>query len=500
VRVTALVVVAGYVVALLAGPSGTQLWREFGLQVTALSLITAHAVGRAVLDRANRRRLAPLAGWMGVMTLGNALANGPEAGAPPGPTSASTVVFALVFPFALVTVVRAHRGGWRPNGLGQLMEPLVSTLAIAAGFTSFLLPQAIEASDGDVLTVLTVLAFPLLDLVVVAVVVVAVARSGASPERMSGWLALGLLLFLSADWRYALGLARGDLGAGSPIDAMWVLGCAVVGLLAAAGPPSPRSTDTWGLASLGVCLISAGAAVSVLAIGTETPLPRAGVALAAACVVGALVRLLAAYLEMRGLAEAHRLARTDELTGLANRRVLHEVLDAVLLPGAEPAALLLADLDRFKEVNDTFGHEAGDRLLVAVADRLREVMPEGSTLVRLGGDEFAAVVRLTDATGGVQLARAFTEAVSTLDTPGDTVVGASVGVVETGRERGLTGGELMRRADVAMYRAKNARTTVHRYSDEPPRAQTGYATDRYATVHPVGRETIGSQWLTAPPP
>ncbi len=463
-RAAAFVAVAGYLVALIAGPPGPHPWREFGLQVTALVLIAGYAVGRAVQDRDHRGWLTPLAGWMVFMAAGNALANGPEQGSGSAPTSLSTLVFLAAYPCALLAVLNVHRGRWGVPGIGQLIEAVVSTLAIAAVFASFILPSAVEATRGGAAALFLVLAFPVFDLTVAAVVVAVVALSGSRSERMSGWLALGLALFVSADWHYALGVARGDWESGHPVDAIWVLGCAAIGLLAATGPASRRTTDSWGVASLGISLVSATAAVAVLAVGTEAHLPRAGVLLAVACVVGALLRLLTAYVDMRALVGAHHQARTDELTGLANRRVLYEVLDAVLAPHAEPTALLLADLDRFKEINDRFGHEAGDQVLVAVADRLRAVMPPDSTLVRLGGDEFAAVVRLTAETAAVTLAVTFADAVAGLQTPGETVIGASVGVVDARSEPGLTRGELLRRADVAMYRAKNAGTTVHLFT------------------------------------
>lgn len=463
-RITACVAVALYLVALLAGPRGPHPWRELGFQVTALGLIASYTAIRAVRDRENRGRLVPMAGWMVLMAAGNALANGPEAGSASGLTSLSTLVFICAYPFALAAVVQVHGGRWGVPGIGQLIEAVVSTLAIAAVFVSFILPPALETTRGGAASLFLVLAFPVFDLVVAASAVAAVALSSSRSEWMSGWLALGLALFVSADWHFALGVARGDWQTGQPVDAVWVLGCAVVGLMAAAGPAARRPTDGWGVASLGISLISAAAAVSVLAIGTETRLPRAGVLLAVACVVGALLRLLTAYLDMRALAGAHLEARTDELTGLANRRVLYEALDAVLEPGAAPAALFLADLNRFKQVNDRFGHEVGDRLLVAVADRLRAVMPPDSTLVRLGGDEFAAVVQVGTRTSAVALAREFADAVAGLDTPGDAVVGASVGVVETGSAPGLGRGELLRRADIAMYRAKHAGTVVHRFT------------------------------------
>ena len=88
------------------------------------------------------------------------------------------------------------------------------------------------------------------------------------------------------------------------------------------------------------------------------------------------------------------LAETDALTGLANRGVLQARLEAAALDAAAapPSALLLVDLDGFKQINDTFGHSAGDDCLKEVAARLRSTCADDSLIARLGGDEFAIVI------------------------------------------------------------------------------------------------------------
>src|SRR5205085_4879123 len=110
--------------------------------------------------------------------------------------------------------------------------------------------------------------------------------------------------------------------------------------------------------------------------------------------------------------EAWHRRRHDSLTGLYNRLGLLELMHTTMQTET-PRALLLLDIDRFKDVNDTLGHTAGDRLLCDVALRLATVAPTGSTLVRLGGDEFA--VWLSGGDGGVaaQLGRGIVAALST---------------------------------------------------------------------------------------
>jgi len=155
-------------------------------------------------------------------------------------------------------------------------------------------------------------------------------------------------------------------------------------------------------------------------------------------------------------------ATHDALTDLPNRAFLHERVIATLdaaAPSARSLALLLLDLDHFKEVNDTFGHEQGDALLREVAARLRGAVRVGDTVARLGGDEFAVLLPGADAAGAT---RVVADLHAALDTPlqveGQALrVGASVGIA-LGPVHGADGPTLLRRADVAMYVAKRART------------------------------------------
>jgi diguanylate cyclase (GGDEF)-like protein len=149
--------------------------------------------------------------------------------------------------------------------------------------------------------------------------------------------------------------------------------------------------------------------------------------------------------------------RHDTLTGLGNRMLLAEQTRRVLAPGL-PAAMLLLDLDGFKEVNDTLGHDAGDRLLETVADRLRSAAEPHDVLVRLGGDEF--VVLLPGVPGAAEAVAAaerirvgLRRPIVIADLPVE--VDASIGVA-LAPEHGTDLSTLLKRADVAMYDAKRS--------------------------------------------
>ncbi|MEO7503596.1 MAG: EAL domain-containing protein, partial [Sphingomicrobium sp.] len=169
--------------------------------------------------------------------------------------------------------------------------------------------------------------------------------------------------------------------------------------------------------------------------------------------------------------DAVRAARRDPLTGLANRLLVREQLEESLLAQWRSAAsdrgsaLLLVDLDRFKLVNDTLGHAIGDQLLIEVGRRLEETIGNGGSVGRLGGDEFAII--WTGETGRaalsaladriiVSLTRTYTIGAASLH------VGATIGIAR-GPVDGAREEQLMRNADLALYRAKEAGRGSHAF-------------------------------------
>ena len=153
-----------------------------------------------------------------------------------------------------------------------------------------------------------------------------------------------------------------------------------------------------------------------------------------------------------------RLALGDPLTGLANRAALLQHLGG-LLDARVPLALLFLDLDRFKVVNDSLGHSAGDELLRTVAGRLSGACRDGDLVARLGGDEFVVVAARLDEAGAVQLSdRVLRVLAAPVAMAGhELVASASLGiVVHHGPADGRDAEALLRDADVSMYRAKAA--------------------------------------------
>jgi diguanylate cyclase (GGDEF)-like protein/PAS domain S-box-containing protein len=192
----------------------------------------------------------------------------------------------------------------------------------------------------------------------------------------------------------------------------------------------------------------------------------------------------------------------DPLTGLPNRILLHDRLDQAILRAqrdGRSVALLLLDLDRFKDVNDTFGHAVGDLLLHQIAPRLQEVVRRSdrverlvpATVARLGGDEFAIILHHVEAREASAVAERLLVALRAPVPVGEhrLTVSASVGIALFPRH-GKDAGGLLQRADIAMYLAKRRHDSAALYDDE----QDAYSPGRHALVGDL-REALATQGL-----
>ena len=178
-----------------------------------------------------------------------------------------------------------------------------------------------------------------------------------------------------------------------------------------------------------------------------------------------------AHLELQAKeAQAHHLAYHDALTGLPNRAMFNDSADSALTRARHGAqmAILLLDLDRFKYVNDRFGHLAGDALIQEVGRRLVRVIGRADAVARLGGDEFAILLQEDDFARGIEptLDRILEQMRLPFEITGNQAhVGVSIGVA-VAPEYGTDRTELMRKADIALYRAKDEGRDCYRFFSE----------------------------------
>jgi len=263
-------------------------------------------------------------------------------------------------------------------------------------------------------------------------------------------------------WRpgRAVLLAAAGLAALGAALALAPLAALAIGAAAWLREPAPEPGPEFSPIVLAAILTFATVALTLLAAGQFTSLADVTVALAIVTVLTGMAR--AGLTVVERLRESHELAVTDDLTGLGNRRHLVDRLHATVEGATEAGdevALLVIDLDGFKELNDTLGHHAGDEVLRQIGPRLKELLRTDDTLARLGGDEFAVVLRpgdeATASTAGLRLRAALERS---FEVGGIRVhVDASVGIaLFPEHSRDAMG--LLQRADVAMYEAKRMRT------------------------------------------
>ena len=368
------------------------------------------------------------------------------------------------------------------NGLDRhaLLDGLV--ICIGAGLVSmtvFALP-AVRVSDRPALVSALAGIYPLLD-VVLLLLLVNLAFTTAVRQPSFRLLAAGVALLLVGDLGYATIGARGQLSGPTWLDLPF-LGCYLLFGCAALHPSMvelgravPRPVQAWSWRRLAL-LLPALAAPSVLVIlGPRSGIERVVVGVGSAVMIAVL--LVRAATAVTAYAQAQEVFRYqalhDGLTGLPNRVAITKAVEHLIAAqrvAGPPAWLFFLDLDGFKLVNDSWGHEAGDRLLVEVGRRLRAATPSGGALGRLGGDEFvvaAAAWPEEAASVGEGLMRSLMEPLQVGGA--EIIVSASLGMAEWDGES--TADALMRDADTAMYRAKTEGRRRHIVFDPSMRRQ-----------------------------
>jgi len=359
--------------------------------------------------------------------------------------------------------------GWGLDRHALLDGLIVGIGAAVASTLIFVLPALSIEGRPLVVSVISGL-YPLLDIVLVLLVANLAFTTTARPPALL-LLGLMMLMIFVGDLAYSIYGRTGKVD-GPALMALPFLLAFVLGGTAALHPTSktlaqaaPQPVQAWSLSRM--LLIGPAVAVPFLLtvlLGYETLLSRWILGLGGAAVV-ALLLLRASAAVRSNAAAQHRFehqATHDPLTDLPNRRLLAIMVERLLEDpdGRAPGDVWMfyLDLDGFKLVNDSWGHPAGDRLIIDVGARLRQALPAAATVARIGGDEFVVVQRGTEPEA-MDNARRIMECVERplriVTVEGGTaevVVGASMGIVRADRQGSAEA--LMRDADTAMYRAK----------------------------------------------
>jgi diguanylate cyclase len=334
------------------------------------------------------------------------------------------------------------------------------------------------------------LAYPISDLVLLTLTVLVATHARQASRSGLGLLAAGLGSLALADSGFAYLTALGKYATGSPVDAGWFGGFLLIAAAAYSATAEPGEADGARLslesrtkALLPYIPASLGLAVAVTAELTG-PRQRASLIAATLVIAALLGRQLLAVMDNRRLVgelvyaqqELRYQAFHDPLTGLANRALFTDRLrHGIELHRRDlrPLSLLYCDLDGFKAVNDTLGHEAGDQVLRAVAERLRAVTRPGDTVARMGGDEFAILIE--DGGNAIAVAARVLDALSQPAPVGfETVsLAVSIGIADlSSSEPPSQPAVLLHRADAAMYHAKrNGKGFAVTWTDQLESAQ-----------------------------
>ena len=466
-RVFAAAVAATYVLSLAAhglGAAGVLATLAVGGKVVFLLGLVGLLVWRALLTRDDRAAWLCFAGAVAAYSVGAA---GYEVASRSGPVvarpawfDAGFITFYALLGGALLLLLRSRV---RRLSAGAWLDGVVTGLTAAAFAAAFALGDSLHDAGSTL-----VIAYPIADLLVLVLIAGALAVIGGGAGGSWWWLTGGAAVFVLTDTVYAYQVLHGSYVVGGPLDAGWGVAFLCFGMAACQYPRLGVGSRRDGIRALIVPGVCALAALVLLLQGNARPGDLLAGVLAFGAVLAALTRTALTFREVQALADSRRQARTDELTGLPNRRSVFEALDAAgeRLAAGESVAVLVLDLDRFKEINDSLGHVVGDALLRQVGPRLGGQLREGDLLARLGGDEFVVLafdVGTEDATRlaerlRAQLCRPF--AVGGMDLGVDASVGVAVGPGHSGDPA-----ELMQLADLAMYSAKADRAGVAVYEE-----------------------------------
>ncbi|WP_199509380.1 GGDEF domain-containing protein [Nucisporomicrobium flavum] len=376
----------------------------------------------------------------------------------------ANVLYLAQYVLVAAALVRLTRRRTPQRNTAALVDTAI--LAVGAGvlWWVFLILPTVSAPGVDTLDRVAATAYPVMDLCVLTVAVRLMLNGGARQPAYQLLLAfLGLTLL--GDTTYGLLTLSGSFADGGWADGIWLLSYVALGAAGLhpsmrhiADPAEPRSGSTpYRLLLLGTATAMAPAVLVVQTLRGEGQSDLVVVGASAVLFLLVLVR-------MAGLIAAQRrLAITDALTGLHTRRFLTEQLRLESERAArhgESFALLLIDVDHFKGVNDTYGHPAGDQVLVEVARRLRSACRGGDVVARFGGEEFAVLAGATGPDDLAGLAERIRTGMSRepvlVDGRTPVTVTISIGGTAAVPPHRVTADTLVTVADAALYTAKRA--------------------------------------------
>lgn len=470
------VYLVGYLTSLMT--QGSEPWPIFGAWSVAGFEVVASTlcIARGVTRRSGRVVALTLGFGLLMWSVGDLVLTAEGGAAAPTPSLAD-IFYLGFFPLTYVAFVIFMRGEVRRLATPSWLDGAVAGVGAAAVCAAFAFPRIQSLAGGNAAATVTNLAYPVADLLLLTLVVG--GSTLMSGRRKAPWILMagGITINVVGDSANLFASSWGRPGV--VLNAIaWPVSLL---LLSMSVWLQPRPSNPLTLQKPGTFLIpglSTAGATLILYAGNVHSVSRVALNLATVALVFVGVRLVLSVRGMRALSqERHHQSVTDELTGLGNRRCLSTVLDAFFVDydaaAAQPRllAFLFVDLNHFKQINDTFGHPAGDQILRQLGPRLNGCLRESDLLIRLGGDEFVVVLLDADAESAVQTAQRLTDGLAEpfiLDTARASIgesISASIGIALAPTDA-TDGAGLLRCADIAMFRAKIGGTPFAVYQDD----------------------------------
>jgi diguanylate cyclase (GGDEF)-like protein len=371
-----------------------------------------------------------------------------------GTVSPADVLYLAMYPCFYAGVALLARTHLRNGRVGMWLDGLIAGLGAASVAAALILPPILDQATGAHSSIVVSLAYPIGDLLLTAFALGAIGITGWRPGGVWLLIAAAMLVSALADSTYLYQTSTDTYQAGTWLECLWPTAAVMLAIAAWLSPrrAQQRRMQSWQMMSVpALALLSALGVLVYGNLGAKLTLPA--VILAAATVLAVGIHLLVTWREnLALLAHSRRLSLTDPLTGLGNRRrLMGDLMLACKNSHPEdPCGLVLYDLDGFKIYNDTFGHPAGDTLLVCLSERLQRAVESQGVAYRMGGDEFCVLFNGSYEDGEV-LVKATLQAL-TDESPGFSIT-ASHGVVRIPSEM-TDPAAILQLADQRLYRRK----------------------------------------------
>jgi diguanylate cyclase (GGDEF)-like protein len=330
----------------------------------------------------------------------------------------------------------------------HFLDAGIIALGVSAFLTAFAMKPIPNLKESELLRNILNNYYPISDVILCALAITIFSKYKTS--LINVMQTLGLLAFTLTDIKFFWISADKEYLLGSWIESGWIFALILISLHNDRISKKESQNQPFNQKMIFLSIFLSFLTLGSLTIWSDSLSKFAAIPAVFALLL-AFLRLSIALKHSQNLDVEHKLARTDELTGIANRRSLIAKLAEV--ENDTSYCMLLMDLDSFKEINDLFGHDAGDSVLIEVARRFEQVLPNNAFLARLGGDEFGVLVQ-TDFQHASELSKrlelSLASPIYVHQTP--RYLSVSIGVAER-----TAGVDLIRAADEAMYIAKGAR-------------------------------------------